>query len=269
MLTHLALLGPSGLPHALCGRRDHGKLAMSWALDDPPQGVCMRCARVARGEALAPASAKTVETFRPNVAVNLMLAKVFRRGVPGVRRHWLGRARAWFEGAERASERPRRGRRRAALAEIGYTHSIPYAWLVRRDMLAGLRPWPNPENATDAPGSQNGHLPDPAAIPAPVRPSAATVGPFPSAQATEHCRVHGDFIAGSAWDGHCPYCALEAHGDGFASSAKNPRAVAIGRLGGAKGGYERARRLSPERRREIAALAARARWAPKPPTTLP
>jgi hypothetical protein len=34
----------------------------------------------------------------------------------------------------------------------------------------------------------------------------------------------------------------------------------MGRLGGLKGGPERARRLSPERRKEIAQKAARARW---------
>jgi hypothetical protein len=42
---------------------------------------------------------------------------------------------------------------------------------------------------------------------------------------------------------------------------KNPAAVAMGKLGGIKGGMARAAKLSPERRREIAALAARKRWA--------
>ena len=41
---------------------------------------------------------------------------------------------------------------------------------------------------------------------------------------------------------------------------KNPAAVLLGRAGGKKGGVERARRLSPERRREIAVRAAAARW---------
>ena len=42
---------------------------------------------------------------------------------------------------------------------------------------------------------------------------------------------------------------------------KNPNAVALGRLGGAKGGPARAKSLSPERRKEIAkaALVARQR----------
>ncbi len=43
----------------------------------------------------------------------------------------------------------------------------------------------------------------------------------------------------------------------------NPAAAALGRLGGLKGGHARARALSPERRREIALKAIRARWAKK------
>lgn len=46
---------------------------------------------------------------------------------------------------------------------------------------------------------------------------------------------------------------------------KNPAAVALGRLGGLAGGHKggkaRARKLSDERRREIARNAARARWS--------
>jgi len=41
---------------------------------------------------------------------------------------------------------------------------------------------------------------------------------------------------------------------------KNPAAVALGRLGGQKGGKARAAKLTPERRREIAKLAAEVRW---------
>jgi len=41
---------------------------------------------------------------------------------------------------------------------------------------------------------------------------------------------------------------------------KNPAAVALGRLGGLKGGRARAQALSPERRREIARRAVLARW---------
>jgi hypothetical protein len=42
---------------------------------------------------------------------------------------------------------------------------------------------------------------------------------------------------------------------------KNPNAVALGKLGGSKGGKIRAARLTPERRREIARNAVLARWA--------
>lgn len=42
---------------------------------------------------------------------------------------------------------------------------------------------------------------------------------------------------------------------------KNPAAVALGKLGGSKGGNIRRERLSPERRKEIAQQAARTRWA--------
>jgi len=45
---------------------------------------------------------------------------------------------------------------------------------------------------------------------------------------------------------------------------KNPAAVELGRLGGLKGGKARAKSLSPERRREIARKAARARWGAPP-----
>jgi hypothetical protein len=42
-------------------------------------------------------------------------------------------------------------------------------------------------------------------------------------------------------------------------SDKNPHAVALGRLGGKKGGAARAKKLTPEQRREIARQAAAAR----------
>lgn len=41
---------------------------------------------------------------------------------------------------------------------------------------------------------------------------------------------------------------------------KNPHAVALGRLGGLKGGEARAAALSPRKRSQIAAKAAKARW---------
>lgn len=43
-------------------------------------------------------------------------------------------------------------------------------------------------------------------------------------------------------------------------SKKNPHAVALGRLGGIKGGRARAEKLSSERRQEIAKKAAAKRW---------
>jgi RNase adaptor protein for sRNA GlmZ degradation len=43
-------------------------------------------------------------------------------------------------------------------------------------------------------------------------------------------------------------------------NGKNPLAVALGRMGGKKGGKARAEKLSSERRKEIALKAARARW---------
>lgn len=45
---------------------------------------------------------------------------------------------------------------------------------------------------------------------------------------------------------------------------KNPAAVALGRLGGLKGGAARAAALGPKKRSQIAAKAAKARWSKKP-----
>jgi hypothetical protein len=45
------------------------------------------------------------------------------------------------------------------------------------------------------------------------------------------------------------------------SKEKNPAAVALGRLGGLKGGKSRAEKLSKERRTEIAKDAAKKRWS--------
>jgi hypothetical protein len=41
---------------------------------------------------------------------------------------------------------------------------------------------------------------------------------------------------------------------------KNPAAVALGRMGGLKGGKARAASLTPKRRKAIAKKAAKARW---------
>jgi hypothetical protein len=42
--------------------------------------------------------------------------------------------------------------------------------------------------------------------------------------------------------------------------SKNPHAVALGRLGGLRGGMARAAALGPRKRSQIAAKAAKARW---------
>jgi len=44
------------------------------------------------------------------------------------------------------------------------------------------------------------------------------------------------------------------------AEGKNPHAVALGRLGGLKGGKARASKLTVEQRKEIAQKAAMARW---------
>jgi hypothetical protein len=46
---------------------------------------------------------------------------------------------------------------------------------------------------------------------------------------------------------------------------KNPHAVALGRLGGLKGGAARAAKLAPKKRSQIAAKAAKTRWSKKKP----
>jgi len=49
-------------------------------------------------------------------------------------------------------------------------------------------------------------------------------------------------------------------GSPLEENKKNPHAVALGKLGGAKGGAARAAALSPRKRRMIAKKAAEARW---------
>ena len=49
-------------------------------------------------------------------------------------------------------------------------------------------------------------------------------------------------------------------GSPLAKLTKNPAAVALGKLGGAKGGAARAAALSPRKRSAIAKKAAQARW---------
>lgn len=47
------------------------------------------------------------------------------------------------------------------------------------------------------------------------------------------------------------------------NSGKNPHAVALGKLGGRKGGKARAAKLTAEQREEAARAAAHARWKKK------
>jgi len=49
-------------------------------------------------------------------------------------------------------------------------------------------------------------------------------------------------------------------GEPTSTHDKNPAAVALGRLGGVKGGKARAAKLSAKRKSEIAKRAAQARW---------
>jgi hypothetical protein len=46
-------------------------------------------------------------------------------------------------------------------------------------------------------------------------------------------------------------------------TGKNPHAVALGKMGGAKGGKERARKMSKKQRIASARKAAKARWKKK------
>ena len=48
------------------------------------------------------------------------------------------------------------------------------------------------------------------------------------------------------------------------NAGKNPAAIAMGKLGGAKGGAARAVALSPAKRKSIAKKAALARWGKRP-----
>ncbi len=54
--------------------------------------------------------------------------------------------------------------------------------------------------------------------------------------------------------------AADIVAEATSESEKNPAAVALGRLGGKKGGPARAKKLSKKRRSEIAKKAAQARW---------
>jgi len=79
------------------------------------------------------------------------------------------------------------------------------------------------------------------------------------------CEWRGQSVEIGAEPVECPWC----HGLSRIVSEEwlipvvagtNPHAAALGRLGASKGGTIRAERLPPNRRREIARKAARARW---------
>jgi hypothetical protein len=55
----------------------------------------------------------------------------------------------------------------------------------------------------------------------------------------------------------------QVHDDSDIMRERNPHAVALGRLGGLKGGKARAASLTPKKRTEIARIAARSRWGDK------
>lgn len=54
--------------------------------------------------------------------------------------------------------------------------------------------------------------------------------------------------------------AAATEGEADPYEGKDPAAVELGRRGGLKGGKARAKKLTPERRREIAQNAAKTRW---------
>jgi hypothetical protein len=56
---------------------------------------------------------------------------------------------------------------------------------------------------------------------------------------------------------------VATEGERDPDTGKNPHAVALGRIGGQKGGPARAKSLSAKRRKEIARVAAKVRWGGK------
>lgn len=80
------------------------------------------------------------------------------------------------------------------------------------------------------------------------------------------CEVEQDFVEPRAADeigSPCSICGAPTERTAVLRDRlvpKNPHAVALGRLGGVKGGPARAQALTPQRRREIARRAIHARW---------
>lgn len=88
---------------------------------------------------------------------------------------------------------------------------------------------------------------------------------------TRQCRVcewQGERIEAADADTDCPWCHAPTRCLRAVPVVERRRpvgasvhAAALGRRGGLKGGPARAAKLSVQRRREIARLAARARWS--------
>jgi hypothetical protein len=86
------------------------------------------------------------------------------------------------------------------------------------------------------------------AFPCPVKHNTGMAKPKRPRDVNQLAKFIGDQLTGQA-----PAPAEPTDG-------KNPAAVALGRLGGLKGGHARAAKLTKKRRAEIAKKAAAARW---------
>ena len=82
--------------------------------------------------------------------------------------------------------------------------------------------------------------------------------PKRSSKSTKRPRDLNRLAASIVADATTSNSSLEAPSE---DTGKNPHAVALGRLGGKKGGKARAAKLTPEQRSEIAKKAAKARWS--------
>ena len=75
-----------------------------------------------------------------------------------------------------------------------------------------------------------------------------------------HCRITWMCFL-SDCPGGAVYCCARCYHELFnIADGKNPAAVALGRLGGLKGGNARAKKMTPEERSEAARKAANVRW---------
>ncbi len=77
------------------------------------------------------------------------------------------------------------------------------------------------------------------------------------------CQKDMQKFAQHALDAVVPDAEAEPQAAKEPKPKKNPAAVALGRLGGKKGGPARAKKLSAEQRKEIARKAAKKRWEHK------